>query len=229
VAIFGEAVPESFATFDISLFTLFLVTAGEPWPEAMPRLNEDGTANWVVSLFCTAYTIVTFWLVLQVSFTVLLDNYIDASSTMAMQERLVLAEKQNREQQMKNPLEPLLLKLARDFSDDQDLSDRLHKLYQVRTLDCLPSVPARPPARGRLTRLPRTQVLDSDKSGGLESAEFCAAMKKLVPCPPLFPLPAPMPPRHVCERTCCPARACWLRVALTGRRAHGRTLHRGST
>ena len=25
-----------------------------------------------------------------------------------------------------------------------------------------------------------TQVLDSDKSGGLESAEFCAAIKKLV-------------------------------------------------
>ena len=33
---------------------------------------------------------------------------------------------------MRNPLEPLLDKLARDFSDDQDLSDRLRKLYQVR-------------------------------------------------------------------------------------------------
>ncbi len=34
--------------------------------------------------------------------------------------------------QDRNPLEPLLVKLASDFSDDQDLSDRLHKLYQVK-------------------------------------------------------------------------------------------------
>ena len=33
--------------------------------------------------------------------------------------------------QVRNPLEPLLDRLARDFSDDQDLSDRLRKLYQV--------------------------------------------------------------------------------------------------
>ena len=30
-----------------------------------------------------------------------------------------------------NPLEPLLFRLAREFSDDQDLSDRLQKLYQA--------------------------------------------------------------------------------------------------
>ena len=34
--------------------------------------------------------------------------------------------------QARNPLEPLLVKLAREFSDSQDLSDRLQKLYQVR-------------------------------------------------------------------------------------------------
>lgn len=33
--------------------------------------------------------------------------------------------------QLKNPLEPLLMKLAREFTDDQDLSDRLQKLYKV--------------------------------------------------------------------------------------------------
>ncbi len=33
--------------------------------------------------------------------------------------------------QDRNPLEPLLFRLASEFSDDQDLSDRLHKLYQV--------------------------------------------------------------------------------------------------
>ncbi len=31
----------------------------------------------------------------------------------------------------RNPMEPLLLKLARDFTDDQNLTDRLMKLYKV--------------------------------------------------------------------------------------------------
>ena len=33
--------------------------------------------------------------------------------------------------QMRNPLEPLLLKLAREFTDSEDLTDRLYTLYQV--------------------------------------------------------------------------------------------------
>jgi hypothetical protein len=35
---------------------------------------------------------------------------------------------------MVNPLEPLLLQLARDFTDNRDLSDRLHKIWTVRRL-----------------------------------------------------------------------------------------------
>ncbi len=34
--------------------------------------------------------------------------------------------------QARSPLEPLLFRLAREFSDDQDLSDRLQRLYQVK-------------------------------------------------------------------------------------------------
>ncbi len=32
---------------------------------------------------------------------------------------------------MHGPLEPLLLKIAKEFTDDDDLTDRLQKLYQV--------------------------------------------------------------------------------------------------
>jgi hypothetical protein len=35
---------------------------------------------------------------------------------------------------MVNPLEPLLLQLARDFTDNKDLSDRLHKIWTVQRL-----------------------------------------------------------------------------------------------
>ena len=49
------------------------------------------------------------------------------------------------------------------------------------------------------------QVLDSDKSGGLESAEFCAAIRKLVsqPLPPRAPGPART--RHPAPRPRPPA------------------------
>ena len=36
-----------------------------------------------------------------------------------------------RERDTKNPLEPLLLKFAKEFSDDQDLSERLADMYKV--------------------------------------------------------------------------------------------------
>ena len=64
---------------------------------------------------------------------VLLDNFIGASTQMELEERLRLTELKAREQQMRNPLESLLLKIAKEFSDSQDLSERLQKLYQVRS------------------------------------------------------------------------------------------------
>ena len=131
VRCFGDVAPDYFDVFNVAFYTLFLVTAGEPWPDALPRRNPDGSSNWPVALFTSFYTIITIWLMLQVSFTVLLDNYIDASSKMQLQERLEESESQLRVQKH-NPLEPLLFQLAREFSDDQDLSDRLQRLYQVR-------------------------------------------------------------------------------------------------
>ena len=63
---------------------------------------------------------------------VLLDNFIGASTQMELEERLRLTELKAREQQMRNPLESLLMKIAKEFSDSEDLSERLQKLYQVR-------------------------------------------------------------------------------------------------
>uniref|UniRef100_A0A7S0MVB5 EF-hand domain-containing protein n=2 Tax=Cryptomonas curvata TaxID=233186 RepID=A0A7S0MVB5_9CRYP len=152
VALFGEETPEYFGVFDLAFLTLFHVTTGEPWPHELPRLNADGSANWVTGGFTLVYTIIVHLVVMEVSVAVLLDNFIGASTRMEMDEKLEQAERKQREQQMKNPLEPLLLKLAREFSDSQDLSDRLRCLYER---------------------------LDSDQSGGLDSYEFCAAINKL--------------------------------------------------
>ena len=117
--------------FDIAFIMLFRVTAGDPWPEDFHAIRENGTPNWAVAVFIAAFTIIVIWVILQVSMAVLLDNFIGASSRIEMEERLEKAETEHREQQTVNPLEPLLLKLGREFSDNQDLSDRLQTLYQV--------------------------------------------------------------------------------------------------
>jgi hypothetical protein len=48
-----------------------------------------------------------------------------------MEEKLQVADLCVRDRLERNPMEPLLLKLAREFTDSQDLSDRLLKIYKV--------------------------------------------------------------------------------------------------
>ena len=49
VSFFGAAAPENFATFDAAFMTLFYVTGGDPWPDTLPKHNDDGTTNWQVA------------------------------------------------------------------------------------------------------------------------------------------------------------------------------------
>ena len=87
---------------------------------------------------------------------------------------------------MKNPLDPLLLKLSKDYMNDAGLSLILQDLFKVcanplnpqHARNSLSNVTAR--EKGGSER-EGGQVLDSDGSGGLTSHEFQAAMKKLVP------------------------------------------------
>ncbi len=68
---------------------------------------------------------------LQVSVAALLDNFICATSEIEAEEKLLEADLCVRDRLERNPMEPLLIKLAREFTDSQDLSDRLMKLYKV--------------------------------------------------------------------------------------------------
>ena len=68
VAIFGQEAPDYFGVFDVAFLTLFYVTAGEPWPDELQRLNPDGSANWITGGFTLAFTIVVHLIVLEVIF-----------------------------------------------------------------------------------------------------------------------------------------------------------------
>ena len=62
---------------------------------------------------------------------VLLDNFVSASAKIEDDEKRRVLEEKRRRQQTRNPLEPLLKKLAKEYVDDADLSDKLRCLYQV--------------------------------------------------------------------------------------------------
>ena len=66
----------------------------------------------------------------------LLDNFVSASSRIEDEENQIMLEEKRRRQLVKNPLEPLLKKLAKEFVDDDDLSNKLRHLYEV-SFTCL--------------------------------------------------------------------------------------------
>ena len=66
---------------------------------------------------------------------VLLDNFLSASNEMKMDERAMEMQESKSQKHLKNPLDPLLLKLARDYTSDANLSEILQDLFKVRSLD----------------------------------------------------------------------------------------------
>ena len=65
-AVFGQQAPEHFGAFDVAFLTLFHVGAGEPWPDELPWINSDGSANWAVGGFSLTFTIIVHFVVLEV-------------------------------------------------------------------------------------------------------------------------------------------------------------------
>ena len=65
VVLFSSVAPDNFAVFDRAFLTLFYVTGGDPWPDELPKFNEDGTANWVVAAYIMGYTMIELWVILQ--------------------------------------------------------------------------------------------------------------------------------------------------------------------
>ena len=47
------------------------------------------------------------------------------------EESQILLEEKRQLQLARNPLEPLLKKISKEFVDDSDLSNKLHQLYKV--------------------------------------------------------------------------------------------------
>jgi hypothetical protein len=66
VNLFGAVDPEHFEVFDKAFITLFFVTAGDPWPESLPKLREDGSADWVTAGYVIIFTVTVVWIFVEV-------------------------------------------------------------------------------------------------------------------------------------------------------------------
>jgi len=161
VTFYSQIAPEQFGTFCRAFIAMFNITVGSMdwWFELFPPIRADDSIDFWPTAYVFSYVIVVDWVFFQVSIAVLLDNFLTASNDMKTEEKLRAIQQNQSQKHVKNPLDPLLLKLAKEYTNEAGLSTILQDLFKV---------------------------LDSDNSGGLSSQEFQAAIKKLDFFPRIF-------------------------------------------
>ncbi len=111
--------------------TMFRVASGDPWPASLVLVLEDGEMNWTACAYMCTFIVIACWISLEVSVAVLIENFVAASRRMEEEEEAERIKERKMLSDFKNPLEPLLAKLASSFVDDADLSNKLKAVYMV--------------------------------------------------------------------------------------------------
>ena len=93
--------------------------------------SPDGDIEWKPALYVCTFIVLTVWIVLQVSVAVLLDNFVTVSMRMESAEKTKASKERKAASQFQNPLEPLVRKLANDFTDNASLSQKLLSLFKA--------------------------------------------------------------------------------------------------
>ncbi len=94
-------------------------------------LSMDGNIEWRPALFICSFIVLNVWVVLQISVAVLLDNFVTVAMKMETEDKRKMIQEKRAASQFKNPLEPLIVKLAYEYTDSADLSSKLAALFQV--------------------------------------------------------------------------------------------------
>ena len=66
VSLFSDSSPDTFGKFNRAFITMFRLTAGETWVDAVPAVLDNGDLNHGFAAFVFSYIIWNVWLVLQV-------------------------------------------------------------------------------------------------------------------------------------------------------------------
>ena len=131
VSLFSNTAPDQFGVFNRAFVTLFKIAAGDTWIDSLPLLNPDGDLEWRPALFICSFIIVSVWIVLQVSVAVLLDNFVTVSMRMENEDKEKASKEKKASSQFQNPLEPLIAKLASEYTSNTNLSTKIKTLFQV--------------------------------------------------------------------------------------------------
>jgi hypothetical protein len=132
VSLFSEIAPDQFGRFNRAFVSLFRIAAGDTWIDSLPMLGLDGNIEWKPALFICSFIVLNVWVVLQISVAVLLDNFVSVAMKMETEDKRKMIKEKRAASQFKNPLEPLIAKLAYEYTDSEDLSSKLAALFQVR-------------------------------------------------------------------------------------------------
>ncbi len=131
VSLFADIAPDQFGRFNLAFITLFRIAAGDTWIDTLPTLGPDGELVWQPALFVCSFIVCSVWVVLQVSVAVLLDNFVTVSMRMENDEKQKASKERKVASQFQNPLEPLIAKLANEYTDNENLSTKIKALFKV--------------------------------------------------------------------------------------------------
>jgi hypothetical protein len=144
-------------------------------PQALGWISEGGAVNFGVVFFVCSFVLIVNWTLLQVCVAVLLESFVGTRRQREQKRLFGHMEDLIGLGMIRHPLDPLLEGLAREYTDDADLSRRLKELFEVNySTKFLPSLPE------LNLFLIIWQVLDIDGSGGLSSIAFRLSIKDLV-------------------------------------------------
>ena len=153
VTFFRDVSGEFFDSFGIAFISMFRIMLGSVdwWFDLFP--TDGGTGNAGAYLFLISYVVrcplarlrnrsahgsrwrgsqvLVNWVFFQVSIAVLLDNFLAASNAMKREKHNLLIQAKRKAKRFKNPLDPLLLRLSKEYINDADLSERLQELFKA--------------------------------------------------------------------------------------------------
>ncbi len=133
MSLFADIAPDQFGKFNRAFITLFRIAAGDTWVDTLPTLGPDGDLVWKPALYVCSFIVCSVWIVLQVSVAVLLDNFVTVSMRMENEDKRKASKEKKAASQFQNPLEPLIARLANEYTSNENLSIKIKALFQVHT------------------------------------------------------------------------------------------------
>lgn len=130
VSFFSERAPQIFGTFAQAIIVLFQLTAGNAWIGELPAYNDDGHLDPGVVTYLVSYIVIVNWTLLQVTVAVLLDNFVSATAQSEEEDRMQELE-DNPVRIVAHSLDPLLAVLVNTYDTREDLTMRIHGLFDI--------------------------------------------------------------------------------------------------